>query len=352
MKMRIADRDCLDEGRVRPACRQFCVQPIVQLPFRLLFFTIAALGSSIALSPLAHSQNSSPLPKDSGAGYTLHVRSDLVQLSATVADRHNALISGLNKNNFQIYEDQIPQQIKNFSHEDVPVTVGLVIDNSGSMAPKRNDVIDAALSFAGSSNPQDQVFVVHFNERVSFGLPAKIPFTDHRDQLQLALASFRAIGETALYDGIAAALEHLQLGSYDKKVLILISDGGDNASKHTLAQIIEMAKRSNVIIYAIGIFDEQDGDQNPDVLKRFAKATGGEAFFPGSPKEIVPICDGIAHDIRNQYTLSYIPTNKTDDGKYRSIEVKASAQGHGRLSVRTRAGYSSPSVPGSIGQLP
>jgi VWFA-related protein len=315
-------------------------------------FSIILLAVLIAQNPRARSQEAAAPHQRSGDNYTLRVKSDLVILNATVVDRHNALVSQLNADNFQIYEDNVPQKIKNFSHEDVPVTVGIVIDNSGSMAPKRNDVIDAALSFAGSSNPKDQMFVVHFNEHVSLGLSAKTPFTDRSDQLQLALASFRAIGETALYDGIAAALEHLQLGSYDKKVLILISDGGDNASKHTLAQIVELAKRSNAIIYAIGIFDEQDGDQNPNVLKRFAKATGGEAFFPGSSKDIAPICDGIAHDIRSQYTLSYIPTNKADDGKYRVIEVRASAAGHGRLSVRTRAGYSSPPASGSIGQLP
>jgi len=130
---------------------------------------------------------------------------------------------------------------------------------------------------------------------------------------------------TSLYDGIAAALDHLKDGDRDKKVLILISDGGDNASKHTLAQVIDMAKQSTAIIYTIGIFDEQDGDQNPDVLRHFAKETGGEAFFPESPKEIPAICEGIARDIRNQYTLTYAPTIPSQDGKYRSIDVKAAA---------------------------
>ena len=125
-------------------------------------------------------------------------------------------------------------------------------------------------------------------------------------------------------------------------MLILISDGGDNASKHTLAQVIDMARHSAAIIYAIGIFDEQDGDQNPAVLKRFAKETGGEAFFPESPREITPICEGIARDIRNQYTLTYVPTITSQDGRYRAIEVMASMRGRGRLFVRTRTGYSVP----------
>jgi len=279
------------------------------------------------------------------ADYTLKLNANMVILSATVLDRHNALVSGLSQDDFRIYEDGVLQQIRHFSHEDIPVAAGIVVDNSGSMGPKRADVIAAALAFAGSSNPQDQMFVVNFNDHVSFGLPRDIPFTDRRDQLERALSSIRTIGMTSFYDGIAAALDHLKDGDRDKKVLILISDGGDNASKHTLAQVIDMAKQSTAIIYTIGIFDEQDGDQNPDVLRHFAKETGGEAFFPESPKEIPAICEGIARDIRNQYTLTYAPTIPSQDGKYRSIDVKAAAAGHGRMFVRTRTGYAVPLNP-------
>jgi VWFA-related protein len=306
---------------------------------------LIALVVSIAQPSLAWSQDSSSAQKNSSGDYMLRVNANLVILSATVLDHNNALVSGLDKGDFQVYEDHVLQQIKDFSHEDLPVTVGLVIDNSGSMGPKRADVIAAALSFAHLSNPRDQMFVVNFNEHVSYGLPASIPFTDRRDQLQLALSAIKTIGETALYDAIATALDHLKQGRSNKKVLILISDGGDNASKHSLAQVIEMAKESAAIIYTIGIFDEQDGDQNPGVLKRFAKETGGEAFFPESSKDIASICEGIARDIRNQYTLTYVPTiSKQDDG-YRVVDVKASAPGHGRLSVRTRTGYSLASAP-------
>jgi VWFA-related protein len=311
----------------------------------ILLFCIVALAILIAFPGAVWSQVvSSPLQSHSSDGYTLRMNANLVILNATVVDHHNALVSGLVKEDFQVYEDHVLQPIKHFSHEDIPVTVGLVIDNSGSMAPKRADVIAAALSFAGSSNSKDQMFVVNFNEHVSYGLPADIPFTDKLDQLQLGLSNITAIGETALYDAIAVALDHLKQGSCDKKVLILISDGGDNASKHNLAQIIEMARHSGAIIYAIGIFDEQDGDQNPEVLKRFAKETGGEAFFPESSKEITSICEGIARDIRNQYTLAYIPIITKQDGGYRVIDVKVSSTGRGRLSARTRAGYFVPSI--------
>jgi len=294
----------------------------------------------VSLFPLlALTQASQPAPVRHGDVYTLRLNADMVVLNATVLDRHNATVSGLEKADFQVYEDGILQQINHFSHEDTPVTVGIVVDNSGSMGPKRNDVIAAAQSFARLSNPQDQMFIVNFNDNVSFGLPTDMPFTDRREPLQLALARIGAIGQTSLYDGVAAALEHIKLGNRDKKVLILISDGDDNASKHTLAQVIDMAKQSTAIVYAIGIFDERDGDQNPTVLKRLAKETGGEAFFPESSKDTVSLCEEIARDIRSQYTLAYTPTIQSQDGKYRAIEVKASARRRGRLSVRTRAGY-------------
>jgi VWFA-related protein len=224
------------------------------------------------------------------------------------------------------------------------VTVGLVVDNSGSMKPKRHDVIAAALAFAHSSNPQDQMFVVNFNEKASFGLPGNIAFTDQVAQLQLALSRVAADGETALYDAIAVALEHLKKGNRDKKVLIVVSDGGDNASKHTLAEIMALVRQPGVIIYTIGIFDDQDADRNPGVLKRLANDTGGEAFLPESLKDVAPACDQIARDIRNQYTIAYVPTNRKRDGSYRRVQVKASAPGRGRLSVRTRAGYFAPSA--------
>ena len=268
--------------------------------YRLLFVFVALMVTPF----VSGAQVSQSSASGSAVAYTLRMNTNLVILNATVLDRRNAPVSGLGKDDFQVYEDGVLQQIKDFSHDDVPVTAGILVDNSGSMASKHNDVIAAALPFVRSSNPQDQMFVVNFNDRVSFGLPADVLLTDRQEQLRQAMSEIRAIGETSLYDGIAAALDHLKLGNHEKKVLILISDGGDDASKHTLAQVIDMAKHSAAIIYAIGIFDEQDGDQNPAVLKRFAKETGGEAFFPESSKEIPSICEEIARDIRSQYTLT------------------------------------------------
>ena len=303
-----------------------------------------ALLVLVFLPGLARPQESSPPQNLSGNDYTISVNVDLVVLRATAQDHKKALVSGLGKDNFQVYENEVLQQIKYFSHEDIPVTVGLVIDNSSSMRPKRHHVTAAALAFARSSNPLDQIFVVKFNEKVSFGLPDDMPFTDNTAQLETALSQITADGQTALYDAVAAALEHLKQGNRDKKVLIVVSDGGDNASKYNLAKIVSMAEKSNAILYTIGIYDEQDPDQNPHALKQLAKNTGGEAFFPQSLNDIGPICEGIAHDIRNQYTLAYVPTNRMRDGTYRVIQVKASAPGRGRLSVRTRTGYFAPSA--------
>jgi VWFA-related protein len=282
-------------------------------------------------------------PPESQSGqseeYTFKVSVDQVVLHATVLNRRGAPVASLGKENFKIYEDGVLQETNYFSHDDVPVEVGLIIDNSGSMRPKRREVIAAALAFARSSNPQDQMFVVHFNEHVSFGLPASTPFTDKVAELELALSGISADGETALYDAVAAGLDHLKKGNRDKKVLIVISDGADNASKHTKTQVLTMAGQSDAVLYTIGLLDESDPDQHFDVLKQLAKAAGGEAFLPESLDDIVPICERIAHDVRSQYTLAYLPTNRRQDGTYRAVQVKASAPKRGRMSVRTRAGY-------------
>jgi Ca-activated chloride channel homolog len=282
-------------------------------------------------------------------GYAIRSSVDLVVLRATVRDRKGAPVAGLGKDDFQVFENKIPQQIESFNSEDLPVTVGLVIDNSGSMRSKRSDVINAALAFARSSNPEDQMFVVNFNEHISMGLPGNAPFAGNQQQLEAALSRNKADGLTALYDAVAVALEQLKKGKWDKKVLIVISDGGDNASKHKLDEILSMVNRSSAILYTMGIFDANDDDRNPRVLKQMSRISGGESFFPESLDKILPICQQIAHDIRNQYTISYAPANRRSDGTYRVIEVKArKSSSRGRLTVTTRAGYSAPLSPSPV----
>jgi Ca-activated chloride channel family protein len=313
-----------------------------QVSAALFFFLIVLPG----FSQPRESWQSPPRPNNQGDNQdTIKINVDLVVLHATVQNHKGIPVSGLGKENFEVYEDGVLQEIESFSHEDIPVTVGLVIDNSGSMRPKRTEVITAALAFARASNTKDQIFVVNFNEHVSFGLPANTPFTDKTAQLEFALSKVAADGMTALYDAVAAALDHLRKGNRDKQALIVISDGADNASRHNLARIMTLARQSEAIIYTIGIYDRDDPDRNPGLLKQLAKATGGEAFLQGSVKDVVPICERIARDIRNQYTITYIPTNINYDGKYRVIEVKARAPDRGRLRVRARAGYYAPLKP-------
>jgi len=263
----------------------------------------------------------------------------LVVLHATVTDREGGLIHNLGEQDFEVYEDRVRQRIKLFKNEDIPVTVGLVVDHSSTMRPKLTEVAAAARTFVRSSNPEDEMFVVNFNERVSLGLPGTTRFTNRTAELEKAITRAPAGGETALYDAIARALEELQAARRDRKVLIVVSDGGDNASACSFTQVMKLAGQSSAVIYTVGIFDEEDPDRNPAVLRRLAQATGGEAFLPKQLSEVVAICERIARDIRHQYTIGYVPSNPTRDGSYRAIRVLARGKEHDKLSVRTRTGY-------------
>lgn len=262
--------------------------------------------------------------------FQISVNVDLVVLQATVKDRAGRFSPDLSEADFQIYEDGVRQSITLFRHEDVPVAVGLVIDHSGSMISKLPEVVAAARSFVESSNEHDQLFVVNFNDRVAVAAT--------RD-LRNAILGIPAIGMTKLYDAVATAQDQLTASTPEKKVLIVISDGGDNASAHSLAQVLKRAETSSALIYTIGIFDPDDPDRNPAALRRLAQFTGGEAFFPAQLSDTVEICRQIAHDIRNQYTIGYVSTNTAQTGALRTIRVTAMAPGHGRLVVRTRSGY-------------
>jgi VWFA-related protein len=269
----------------------------------------------------------------------IRVDVDLVVLPTTVQDKHGHWVSDLQQGNFAVYEDRVAQQIRLFQHEDIPVTVGLVVDHSGSMDAKLAEVTAGAKAFVRSSNADDQMFVVNFNETVSLGLPDSIGFTTKAEELERAIWRAQAAGETALYDAIVLAMGRLQGGSRDKKVLVVISDGADNASRHSLAQVLEMAERSSAIIYTVGLFAPEDQDANPRVLHHLALATGGEAFFPRELSDVVTICERIAHDIRSQYTIGYVSSNVNQEGVYRTVRVAAQAPDRGKLSVRTRPGY-------------
>jgi len=265
--------------------------------------------------------------------FRISVNVNLVILNATVRDAKGGFVSDLLEPDFEIYEDGVRQSLRLFRKEDVPVTVGLVIDHSASMRPKLEEVAAAARTFAQSSSAEDQMFVVNFNERVSVG-----QFTNLPDELARAISGTRAEGRTALYDAAIQALDRLKAGSREKKALIVISDGGDNASGHNLAEVLKMAEQSSVLVYTVGIFDEDDPDRNPGVLKRLAQVTGGEAFFPGQLNDAVAVCERIARDIRNQYTLGFLSSNVQVPGAFRSLKVVARMNKR-KLSVRARPGY-------------
>jgi VWFA-related protein len=302
-----------------------------QIAIPLVLLVRLAVVAQLAVAAPDKAQDPEP--------YRISVDVDLVVLHATVLNRGGGFVSGLGERDFEVYEDGVRQSIRLFRHEDVPVTVGLVVDHSGSMHPKLREVVEAARTFARSSNREDRMFVVNFNEHVTMGLSGSQGFTNRPEELEAGILKTPATGETALYDAVAAALERLQTSEQDKKVLIVISDGGDNASSRKLSDILKMVGQSSAVVYAIGIFSEADGDQNPDVLRHLARATGGEAFFPGQLSEVVAICERIARDIRNQYTIGYAPTPAAKPGVYRPIRVVAGGKAYGKLSVRTRSGY-------------
>jgi VWFA-related protein len=260
-----------------------------------------------------------------------------------VLDKSGRAISGLEKKDFEIYEDGVPQPIQVFECKDMPAAIGLILDNSGSMLPKRIEASEAALKLAELSNPENQIFAINFNEQIVFGLPIGDAFTSSISELKQAISQSAGAGRTALYDAVIAGLQHVELSSLPKRVLILISDGGDNASSHTEEEMFEAAEHSNSQIFSIGIYDPHDRHKNPKMLKRLAGATGGDAFFPANISHLSEICRKIAADIRSQYTLGYVPANQEKSGAYRSIRVaiKGNAD-RGKLILRTRSGYKLP----------
>lgn len=270
--------------------------------------------------------------------YTIRTTSRLVLLDVSVKDPEGGFVSGITKDNFHVYENGKPQAITVFANADIPVTAGLVVDESGSMRPKRPEVIQAALAFIRASNPQDEIFVINFNEKPRRGLPEMLLFSDDIQQLEAALWRGVPEGRTALYDAIEMALRQLEMGRRDKKALVLISDGGDNISVHKFPEVMHHLLESIATIYTIGIFDDDNPEKNPGALKQLARVSGGEAYFPQKLDEIVPICRQIAKDIRTRYTIGYVPALENGQ-RERHIKMVASAPGRGKLIVRTRTGY-------------
>ena len=318
------------------------------------------LAASLVICPAAAQTATRQLPRSKApaAGqqkkgeFTLHANVSLVVLHATVLDKSGHMVDDLGKADFAVYEDGVQQTLSVFSHADIPVTMGIVIDDSGSMHNKRPAVNAAALTFVKTSNPDDQAFVVNFNDVYYLDTPGN--FATSMEQLKAALDKIDSRGGTALYDAIYASLDHLKLGNRDKKVLLVVTDGEDNSSRYTLTQLIQYAQKSNAEIYTIGLLGEDHptglfhigsgGDRHAaKILKEIAEATGGKAYFPKTLSQVDDVCQHIARVIRDQYTLGYYPTNIARDGSFRNVRVMAYVPNtHKRLEVRTRPGYYAP----------
>jgi Ca-activated chloride channel family protein len=289
----------------------------------LLLGLLGTLGSS--------AQEADRLP-------TISVETNLVTLPVTVVDRHGQFVPRLTRNQFSVYDNGELQDIEFFTSEEMPATIGLVIDSSSSMRGRREDVTAAATAFASLSHPLDELFTLNFNEAVWPGLPPHIAFAENAEQLHEALAGAPAQGMTALYDAVDRALDHVLLGTRDRKVLVIVSDGGDNASSQTLGGVLERARRADAVIYSVMLVDPDNRDARPDVLKKLAGETGGAAFAPKRVQDVMEVFARIAREIRSGYTIGFSPSGTPDEG-FHSVRVVVAADDGRQLTVRTRAGY-------------
>jgi Ca-activated chloride channel family protein len=288
-----------------------------------------------ATSPAPSAQQQSG---DETGTFVIRKDVDEVLLHATVVDDKQHIVTDLDKNAFSVFEDGKPQTIISFRHEDFPVSMGIVIDNSGSMREKRAKVNQAALNLVRASNVQDEVFVVNFNDEYYLDQD----FTNDLLKLKEALEKIDARGGTALYEAVVASAEHLKRNArLERKVLFVVTDGEDNASRENLEDAVKQLQDENgPSVYAIGILgDEEHPKRARKALEIIAQRTGGLAFFPTTLDQVDEISRQVAHDIRNQYTIGYKPTNPRASGGFRTIRVEAKAKGHGKLTVRTKSGY-------------
>jgi Ca-activated chloride channel homolog len=283
--------------------------------------------------------DSQPAQEQSGqeGGFVYHKRVEEVVLHATVVDDKQRMVMNLDKTAFNVFEDGKPQNIVSFRREDIPVAMGIVIDNSGSMREKRDKVNKAAINLVKSSNPQDEVFIVNFNDEYYLDQD----FTNDLSKMREALEKVDTRGGTALYDAVVASSDHLKKNArLEKRVLFVVTDGEDNESQESLEQAIRRLQEENgPTVYTIGLLGDEKARRARKALQFISEKTGGIAFFPRTLDQVDEISRQIAHDIRSQYTLGYKPTNPKSTGGYRAIKVEAKAKGYGRLTVRTKSGY-------------
>lgn len=313
----------------------------------MLIFAAAVFAyPSFAQIPIPNSAPPPPgqNPNAGKQGSSIKVDVSLVVLHTTVIDDRQRFADGLKPENFRVFEDKVEQKLSVFKREDVPVSMGLVIDNSGSMRDKRPRVNEAAITLVQASNPNDEAFVVNFND--DFYLDLDKDFTNSVPELKEALERIDSRGSTAMRDAILGSLDHLKKASKDKKVLLVVTDGEDNASRNSLEKMIREVQKTDTVIYTIGLLGQENKKESKrarKVLEQIAAASGGLAYFPENVDDVHSICEQVAHDIRNQYILAYYPTNTLRDGTFRSVAVTVvSPRGRGKLVARTRNGYYAP----------
>ena len=294
----------------------------------------------VALAAFGQDKPAIP-PGAEDAGVVFRADTRLVVCHTTVVDKSGHLVTDLPESAFSVSENGVPQTIKVFKREDVPVSLGLIIDNSGSMRDKRAKVAAAALDLVKASNKDDEVFVVNFNDDAYLDLPHGKDFTSDITEMQEALSHIDSRGGTAMRDAIRMSIDHIkQKGRRDKKVLVVVTDGNDNSSVISLENLVKAAQQSEVLIYSMGLLSEEERREAvraKRALEELATATGGETFFPKDLSEVDRYAQDVARDIRSQYTIEYSPSNTAMDGSYRLIRVAVNAPGH--PSVRTRSGY-------------
>jgi Ca-activated chloride channel family protein len=308
---------------------------------RLILTLLLFGGATFHLSGQEHATT----PGDEGrqepepaAPPVFKAHSDLVVLHVNVFDGKSDAVPDLPQSAFSVIEDGRPQTITFFSGADIPVSAGLVIDNSSSMITRRAMVIAGTRAFAESSHPEDELFTVVFNEHVRFGLQPGVEFTTSQPQVQASLLRFPAGGKTALFDAVIEAMDHVQHATHNKRVLIVLSDGDDNASSHSEADMLHRASRSDALVYTISTIDFAHQEGNPGVLKRLAARSGGIAYFPQSADQIVRDFTAVAENIRRGYRIGYVPDKPGESGDYRRVQVIVRVPGR-NLTVRVRDGY-------------
>ncbi|MEI9976024.1 MAG: VWA domain-containing protein [Ignavibacteriota bacterium] len=304
-------------------------------PLRL---PIAAGLLAMGFAALGQQPKTAGVPQGTVPIFTTDTR--LVVCHTTVVDKSGKLVTNLKQDAFSVAENDVKQDILLFKREDLPVSMGLIIDNSGSMRAKRSSVEAAALALVKDSNPDDEVFIVNFNDDAYIDNPDNKDFLTDIEKMKEALTRIDSRGGTAMRDAIAKSIEWLKKAHKEKKVLVVVTDGVDNASAVNLENLVRDARQSEVLIYSVGLLTEEEkrsANSAKRQLNALAEATGGLTYYPKELNEVDPIAHQVARDIRSQYTIGYKPTNDALDGSYRRIKVTVKAAGN--PVPRTRSGY-------------